>query len=68
MSSDPAERMVLRRLRDGPAWIRSLGLFKYAANRLVDRGLVERVRPLGRRARNMMALTDTGRAELERQA
>lgn len=57
--------VVLKRLAKGPAWIRSLGPYKRFADQLCEHGYVERIRPEGGAARNMMALTDKGRQRVK---
>lgn len=57
------EATIAADLANGPAWARSFqaACLKSALNRMVDDGLVERVKPIGGRSRNMVALTEAGR-------
>lgn len=59
--TDP-EKAVLRFVVGGPRWIRSLGPMKGLADRLIEEGLLRRVKPPNGRGRNMVALTEEGQA------
>ncbi len=61
------ELLVLRKMQSGPQWSQSLRAAKPVVVRLVSRGLLERVRSQGGTARNMGAITQAGRAILEKQ-
>ena len=60
------ELLALRKLRKGPVWAQSLKGIKPVLARLLDQGLVCRVKPEGGRSANMFALTDKGIDALER--
>ncbi len=55
-----ADIALLRRLKDGPAWLRSFQQSKWRLNLLIDCGYVERCKPPLGRAANMARLTDRG--------
>lgn len=61
----PADRavilLVLGAMRHGPRWSVSLRAVRATLAMLVREGLVERVKPPGGTARNMVALTPAGR-------
>lgn len=54
------EVLVLKKLGKGPIYMRSIKAAKPVAVRLINRGLIRRVRPDGGHAANMVELTDAG--------
>lgn len=64
MSLASLDHTVLRRFRDGPVWLRSMGVALPVARRLIETGYLERCRPVGGRAANMGRLTAKGEASL----
>jgi DNA-binding PadR family transcriptional regulator len=53
-------RTIAGMLASGPGWARSFQLVKPEIARMVAAGEIERVRPSGGRARNMIQLTELG--------
>ena len=68
MSLAVVQIALLRRLAGGPVYARTLqaGGGLVLVPRLVELGLVERVKPAGGKAKNCVALTAAGAAVLER--
>ena len=62
----PIELIIAKKLAAGPAWKRSFHAAKPAVDRMISRGDIEAVESPGGAARNMIALTDQGRAALEK--
>jgi hypothetical protein len=56
----PIEIMVLKRLAAGPKYMRSFQAAKPVVERMISLGHIERCRPDGGTARNMIKLTDAG--------
>jgi hypothetical protein len=52
------EALILKKLANGPLYIRSFQRVKPVLDRMIERGAVRRVAPDGMRARNMVALPD----------
>ena len=59
------EQLVRRKLARGPLYLRSFQQVKPIVERMIVRGEIKRVAPVGQRAKNMVELTEQGRAELE---
>lgn len=51
-----AEAMIIARLANGPLYVRSFQRVKPLLDRMIERGTLRRVAPLGSRARNMVEL------------
>lgn len=52
------EDMILRKLRNGPAWAKSFHHAKPVVKRMVDRGVLIRVAPVGGTQKNMIAIKE----------
>lgn len=57
------EKLILRKLANGPQWARSFHTVKPVVERLVARGTIKRVAPQGKRQKNMLALKEVGDAD-----
>lgn len=68
MTITPNQWTILESLQNGPRWARSFQWVKPLVADLADKGLVERCRPPLGAARNMVRLTEAGRAALDRHA
>jgi hypothetical protein len=64
MTLPAAHKEVLRRMSDGPVWMRSFQPVKQTVHGLINQGYLERVAPPMGRARNMVCLSDKGRAAI----
>lgn len=53
--------MIAERLRDGARWATSFHRIRVHLDRMIQDGEIERVKPDGGMARNMVALTEKGR-------
>lgn len=54
------DAVILRRLYDRPSWIRSLKHVKPRVDKLVEAGLLERIKPPFGSTRNMVQITAKG--------
>lgn len=59
------ERLILTKLGKGRRWARAFQSAKPVVDRLVERGLVRRVKPEGGQACNMLEITHRGQDALE---
>lgn len=53
--------LIAKKLKEYPGWIRSFSKIKPQLDRMIEDGEVERIKPVGGAARNMVRLTDKGR-------
>ena len=50
------EELIIRKLRNGPVWAKSLSPAKAVVDRMVERGILIRVAPVGGKGKNMIEL------------
>jgi hypothetical protein len=65
LSRDEAKQQIIAALSDGPHWARSFQAAKPLLNELIREGTVERCKPVGGRANNMVRIAAQGR-EMDR--
>jgi DNA-binding PadR family transcriptional regulator len=61
----PVDAVILGRLYDRPAWLRSLQAVRPRWRKLEDSGLVERMKPPTGTAKNMLKITPKGAQLIE---